>query len=226
MERAGVALESTDYIAAERLAQEALELAQRSRDYSRMARIVMPLEEARRQKRLIAADAGVRGVLTEPPGEGWPGGPGVWIVAPPLVGADARELRRIADEQGVCSLILTREPETRAGEWPIVVIGRTTVRAYVEPPRNKLSKSSPKSAAKKAPTAGAGAEAVPDAAWSLAAAEALGDAAIETVDPAKPASVRVDLLVDLVATLRDHDKLHQALAAACLEAMRDEPAEA
>ncbi len=222
MERAGAALESTDYPAAERLAQEALELAQRSRDYSRMSRIVMPLEEARRQKRLIAADAGVQGVLTEPPGEGWAVAPGVWIVAPPLVGADARELRRIADEQGVCSLILTREPETRAGEWPIVVIGRTTVRAYIEPPRSKRGRSG----AKPEVPADVSPDIIPDAAWSLAAAEALGDAAIETVDPAKPASVRVDLLVDLVATLRDHDKLHQALAAACLEALRDEPSEA
>ncbi|MFN3311207.1 MAG: ABC transporter permease, partial [Thermomonas sp.] len=44
-----------DYFAAERLCLEALELAHKACDYERMARICLPLQEARRQKRDLAA---------------------------------------------------------------------------------------------------------------------------------------------------------------------------
>ena len=60
METASAALASGDYFACEREASKALELAHAASDWDRMARICMPLEEARRQKRLEAADAGVR----------------------------------------------------------------------------------------------------------------------------------------------------------------------
>jgi len=202
MERASAALEATDYFTAEAEAAAALEAAHRAGDDDRMARILMPLEEARRQKRLLAADAGVAGRLCELPGPDWPDRPGCWLVEPPLVGADARELRRQADERRVPAIVICREPATDAGLWPVVVIGLKTVRAYVDPPEGGA----------------------PDTPWFLDAAEALGEAAIDTVDPARSARARVEDLIALVQTLRDHDRLHQALAQTCREAMR-EPAE-
>lgn len=199
MERATESLESASYFPAEALAQQALALAHQHGDYARMARILLPLEEARRQKRLCAVDVGFAGILDEAPGDEWPDRAGCWLVQPPLVGADGRELRHRADERGVPILLLTREPVTQLGAWPIVVIGPVTVRAYVEPPDGE-----------------------PDTAWFLATSEALGEAAIASLDPDRCASRRVDDLFDLLSSVRDHDELHQALADACREALEQE----
>lgn len=198
MERACQALERTDYFECEKLAEEALILAHHIREYDLMARILMPLEEARRQKRLLAADAGVAGTVPEQPGAGFVLTPGCWLVEPPRVGADGRELQHRADEAKTPIILLTREPLTKLGRWPIVVIGVTTIRAYVEPP-------------KKTPTV----------AWFLDAAEALGHAGIEDAQTRAVPETRVNALVEAVLTIRDDDALHQELARACLEAARN-----
>lgn len=57
MEQASVALVERRYFEAERLALQALRKAHAARDYERMARIVLPLQEARRQKRDLAVAA-------------------------------------------------------------------------------------------------------------------------------------------------------------------------
>lgn len=198
MDQAAGALSSTEYFKCERLASEALKLAHRARDFDAMARILMPLEECRRQNRLLAADAGLAGRLSESPSDSFTPGPGCWLVEPPLVGADGRELLRRARDPGVAALLVVREPETQRGAWPIVRLGPVTIRAYVDPPADG-----------------------PDAAWFLDAVESLGEAAIESVNSSAPAERRVNDLCDLLATVPDHDRLHQALADACAQAVRD-----
>ena len=59
MERASALLEATNYLPCEAACVQALELARQDGDYDRIARIMMPLQEARRQRRQIAEDAGV-----------------------------------------------------------------------------------------------------------------------------------------------------------------------
>lgn len=199
MEQAGLALSATRYFECESLAQDALELAFRASDYDRMSRILMPLEEARRQIRMLAADAGVAGRLDQIPGEDFALTQGCWLIEPTLVGADGRELRRRAAEDEVPVIVIVREPKTQLGLWPIVMVGPSTTRAYVKPPKNQ-----------------------PDVEWFLEAGEALGDAAIDAVDPSAPPVNRVTALFEALCTIRDHDKLHQALAAACATALREE----
>jgi hypothetical protein len=65
MEQASQALGRTDYLACERLCEQALALAIDADDFDRVSRIVLPLQEARRQRRQIASEAGVM-VLGEP----------------------------------------------------------------------------------------------------------------------------------------------------------------
>src|SRR5690606_17570305 len=60
MERASRSLAAMDYLTCERLCVEALAAARRAQDWSYYARILLPLQEARRQRRLIAADGWVR----------------------------------------------------------------------------------------------------------------------------------------------------------------------
>jgi hypothetical protein len=197
MERASGALAKSKYFECERLAVEALGLAHAAHDYERMARILLPLQEARRNRRLAAIDVGRVTVLDEMPPEGECVGPGCYLLQPPLVGADGRELRERALAAEIPILVVAREPKTRLGLWPIVMIGPVTVRDRVHPPKHENKA---------------------DLAWFVAATEALGDTAIADVEPDLPAVERVVALLDRLHTVVDHEKLHQALMEACHEA--------
>ncbi len=204
MESASEALAATRYFEADALARQALKLAHEARDYDRMARIILPLQEARRHKRQLAIDTGkVVTIDSYDLVEKYAMGKkkfasGCYLAEPPLVGADGRDLRDKLDELGMPAIVIVREPQTQLGLWPVVMIGPVTVRTKVRPPSKKI-----------------------DIKWLLAASEALGDEAISTVDARQPASVRVDQLMDRLATIVDHEKLFQALADTCREAERE-----
>lgn len=197
MDEASSALAQSRYCEAERLCVEALHGAHEALDYERMARILLPLQEARRLRRQAASDvkkahrlasyADLEALLTGSKVIA----PGCVLLEPPLVGADGRELRERAISEGAAVFVVVREPVTRAGEWPIVAVGPVTVRTRLEPPRKV------------------------DVAWMLRAGEALGDAALARVDPRDNVTNRVERLIELLAAVVDHEKLHEALRAAC-----------
>lgn len=204
MERASQALVGTDYFAAERAAREALELAHANALYERMSRIIMPLQEARRAKRLAAVDTGRLLGIDEKPAEMPAIEQGVYLIEPPFVGADGRDLRERADAEQIPVLVVVREPMTQLGRWPIVMIGPITVRARVPPPEHEHDPGIP---------------------WCIAASEALGDEAIASVDPEAPLVNRVNALMDRLGTCPEHEKLHQALEEACRLAAREQAAQ-
>jgi hypothetical protein len=199
MEKASAALRRNQWFEAERLAQKALEGARAARDFALMARITLPLQEARRQRMQAALDkTGVK-IVDEPFGEQPKLKPGCHLVQPPLVGADARRLRLFALEQEIPAAVLCREPRTKTGLCPIVCIGEVTIRARIAPPKNWDK---------------------PTVSWFAGAMEALGDAAIETLDRSALPVKQVDELLRRLDACPDHEKLHQALAAACEAADR------
>lgn len=206
MEEASAALAKTDYFGCEELAMQALNIAYEVADYERMARIVLPLQEARRQKRLAALDTGTVFRLNEADQESLQEDqaiePGCYLFEPLLVGADGRDLRERANQQRVPVLVVVREPRTRYGQWPIVMIGPQTVRVQVRPP-------------------GHDDEDDVTTEWMQAASEALGDAAIMKIDGTRIASDHVGQLMDLLGTCPEHEKLHQALEHACRSAMKN-----
>ena len=155
--------------------------------------------EARRQRRLAAIDAsgGEVRLQRQISQEIESADPGVHLIVPHGVGADARRLRICALQTEVPALVVCREPDTMRGLVPIVAIGPVTVRAQVEPPADPES---------------------PDLAWVLAAQEALGDAAIDNLDPALSGPDRIEALREALESVPDHERLHQALAAALREA--------
>lgn len=254
MEHASQALVATRYFEAERLAMEAMAAARSVSAFERMARICMPLQEARRQRVSIALDlfgnSGMAPRGEAPPGSpakrrGRRGGaapagdrpvapgvtpsgkardtnpahahlvdfaipddlhrlpaafePGCWLVQPPNVAADARRLRLAALEREVPAVVLCREPLTRSGTCPVVAVGALVIRVYVGLPADCAK---------------------PDLRWFAAAMESLGDAAmadaLREVDPIR----RVDALLVRLDAVPEHEKLHQALAAACDVAAR------
>lgn len=197
MEQASEALAATDYFECERLAVDALSLAFAVSDYGRMARIILPLQEARRNKRLAALDAKKLVLMNELPPEEEAIQPGCYLCEPPLVGADGRELRDRADRNNVPVQVIVREPKTRLGKWPVVMIGPVTIRIRIDPPANENR---------------------PDEQWFVEVSEALGDSAIATVDPEASIDSRIEQLYERLGTLTDHEKLHQALEEVCREA--------
>lgn len=228
MEQASVALVERRYFDAERYAADALARAFTVLDYERMARIVLPLEEARRQKRLAAAETLHVAVVTDQLPEGRALKAGCYLIGPPRVGIDGRSLREAADRKKVPVLVIVREPTSRDGMWPVVALGPVTIRTKVPPPvptENGVGK--PEATSPKKKRRGASAAAAeqtpgmirPTPEWFLRTSELLGDAGIASIDPASPADFRVEALFRRVEAHPDHEKLHQALGQACREAM-------
>lgn len=245
MEQASASLVERRYFETERLCLDALARAHHIRDYDRLARILMPLQEARRHKRDLAADAKAVFVISDelPSGKGLV--PGCYLIAPPRVGVDGRALREALDKKHVPAIVLTREPTSRDGLWPIVAVGPATIRAKVTPP---LPPSSPHSAASQSTAAGSGKKkvqsrsakkpsgaaagenkptvdvdgpALPTPQWFLTASEALGDAAIVLAMTRPSAAARVDALMEYLGAHPDHEKLHQRLEEAARQASRE-----
>lgn len=231
MERASIGLEETRYFDTESLSTTALGRAHRAGDYERMARIVLPLQEARRQKRQLAIDAAYLGPSApgisvidsrrQIPGPAdLPAVGGCFLFQPPLIAADARDFHDAANAAKVPGIVLTREPLTREGLWPIVSVSAShSVRTKVAPPtpqqRDEASKT------KDGFTTATARQITRQ--WLEAALEALGDAAIAKIrafeskgDP--PAWLVEDYLEQLDA-FPDHEKLHQELARVCRLAM-------
>lgn len=221
MERASRALVRRRYFETEQLCVDALRSAQAADDYERMARVLLPLEEARRQKRDLAYDADHVEIVNDILPEGHSLTAGCYLVTPPRVGADGRALRELADRMGVPTIIVVREPTTRDGRWPIVALGPITLRTKVTPPTGKkgAGKGSVKRAATSKPPYGKverpAEHVAPSPTWFLNANEQLGDAAIAAVDPTLDPLGRADALFKRLEAHPDHEKLHQALADAC-----------
>lgn len=200
MEQASEALSRTAYIDAELLADRALHLAHRARAYDLMARICLPLQEARRQRFMQAVDAsgGKVRMVDQPFDDRSPEEPGLYLVQPMLVAADARRLRTQALERRIPAVVLCREPLTSVGLQPVVAIGDLVVRTKVRPPKSVKQ---------------------PSVTWFMEALEQLGDAAIEEIDAALTPVRRVEALLERLDAVVDHEKLHQRLADACRDAV-------
>lgn len=193
------AMKRHDAFEAERLAARAIREAHAKRDYAALAKALPTLREARlsvrdealRAKKIYRTDTITDETAPEP---------GLWLIEPPAVGADGRNLRDRSRAQRVPLVVLVREPETRSGHWPVVMVGPATVRARVQPLQGK-----------------------PTPTWIMGAIEALGAAAVDSVDASAP-ETRVNQLVDRLEALPECDAVYDALAQACAvaaEAQRD-----
>jgi hypothetical protein len=198
MAKAAAALSRSAWFEAERLALKALTMAREessAKGFDAMARIALPLQEARRQRVQQAIDIGVVSIWEGPVTEDVKVAPGCWLIEPPLVGADARRLRIAALQSETPAILLCREPKTQMGLWPMVAIGGgASVRARIRPPRDPQQ---------------------PDMAWFVGAMEALGDEALESIDPAMEPVRRLDALLHRLDIVPEHEKLHQAIVDAC-----------
>lgn len=201
MEEASKALQNTAYFDAETLCLKAMARAKAAGDFDAMSRIAMPLQEARRQRRHEAIDAGRVTVLRDLSLRDGATLAGCYLLEPPLVGVEARGVRDLLTRRKVPALVLCREPVTAKGLWPVVGVGTgqfhpVVARVQVQPPP----------------------EGNPSPAWMLAAQEALGDAAMAKVNHEWPADHRVDDVWEYLEAVPDHEKLIQMFAETCRQA--------
>jgi hypothetical protein len=188
---------------AERMAEKALAMAKQEQDFLRMASIIDPLWEARRERFRQAIEHRTPAgrtitVISQAFSEEMKIKPGCYLVQPPQVGAEARRLRLAAIQQEIPVAVLCREPKTRAGLVPVVAISPgSTLRVRIQGPADL--------------------ERV-DLEWFLDALEALGDWAVESIDPEMLPSRAVDALLDYLDALPEHENLHRALQVACRKA--------
>ncbi|MFG0328540.1 MAG: hypothetical protein ACF8PN_01465 [Phycisphaerales bacterium] len=201
MDLASEALVGGRYFECERLANQALHQAWDAGDYDSMARITMPLQEARRQRRLNAIDAGHIVLYDEdnpPPGAEAEYKPGVYIVTPPFVAADARVIAETSFESDAPTFSFACEPRTQLGLTPVVVVGPIVLRARIKPARQ------------------------PDSAWCLGVIDALTEVALDTLDPTRPLPRQVDEVMDRLDALPESELLHQKLVEIAHAALHEE----
>lgn len=199
LDAAEKAMKSSSWFLAEREALAALDAAITAGIHDLAADATLPLQEARRQRTILAIDAshGAPNILDEVEQELETVEEGVHLLVPHAVAADARRMRVAAQQTQVPMLAVCREPDTQMGEVPIVAIGEVTVRAYVAAPQDPEN---------------------PGLDWVLAAHEALGDAAIARVDPGLGGAQKIEALRNALESVPEHERLHQALAKALREA--------
>ncbi|MDP6601081.1 MAG: hypothetical protein QGH76_02150, partial [Phycisphaerales bacterium] len=118
-------------------------------------------------------------------------------------GADARRLRLLAFAAEVPAVVLCREPSTQLGLIPVVAIGPLgAVRTRVKPPKDPSR---------------------PTATWFRDALRSLGEVAVEKLNPAHPASRRLEPMLGLLDTLPEDEGLHRLAIDLCGEAANEIP---
>ena len=196
IESAKKAFDSKLWFEAERSALKIVEDARGVFDFDSMAAALPILRDARmaRFEEAFEIAQGTIQKLEEPIDEDFKVTPGCWLIQPPFVGSDARTIRALAIEHELPVAALCKEPLTQLGLQPVVSIGRITIRTKVEPSSNPSD---------------------PDVDWVKYALDELGEAAIESVDTGIDIVKQVDALLDRIATIPEHARLHDALEETC-----------
>lgn len=218
MERASRALAQTQYLACERLCLEALRQAREKQDWATYARILMPLQESRRQRRMIAAEGFIRlgaSHLEGPDGSWSVGfGAGCILVTRPFSRQHAAGLLGALSEQHKHVEVLFADSEIDDERWRIASFaGPAVVVDCPAPPPDWTNRwLSPDEVS-------AAGEPGPDD-WFIDAGEALGDAALEQVEAPQGSVERVEQLESMLQAAGDHEILHQRLGDAARALLR------
>ena len=230
MARASRELVDMDYLACEAHCLEALGLARAEGDFTAVRRALRPLQEARRARRMLAADAAVY----VGPDPGAPEGPGAGGTRPEkvvasgagcvcLTGDPAAATARLARARagGLHAEVLVGEPLPGAsGRWAVAAPpapggppDRGLFPAKVPaPPAAMIGRALHPD--ETLPSGSSGGSGGSPRHWFVAAGEAVGDSALAWAEGVAPAGTveRLAALELAVGAVADHELLHQALA--------------
>jgi hypothetical protein len=217
MQSASVALVGREYLACEDLCLRALAGARQHRAWADYGRVLLPLQEARRHRRMIAAEgsvrlgtAGVSGVSGDLLSCLAPYPAACIVVTHPHGAADARALAAEARRSRRFVEVLFADNPVTAPRWRLRgLAGPEVACAVPAPPAAWLDRWFERSAPAPAPPA-AGLPPTP-ADWFLDAGEALGDQALRQAAAATGAVARLEALAQCLEVVTDHELIHQHL---------------
>ena len=205
MEDASRKLVEMDYLASEARCLEGLRIARENENWTGYGRVLLPLQECRRQRRMIAADAAVQ--LGTP--DGMTGSllalsAGCIAVTHPLSAEDAGRLAKEAAKHRRHIEVLWCACDVDDEVWTIRTFDGSQIECKMPGPaedfRGELLEAA--SAGHRLQTAGH---------WFIAASEALGDAALSAVEAPEGSLDRLEQLELMVQAVGDHEILHQQL---------------
>lgn len=219
MDRASEALARMDYLACEQDCLSALAVAREAHDWANYARILLPLQESRRQRRMIAAEGAFRFGTAEAVDDAPAlllGHDAVSIVITlpndaelaRQAGAFARRNRRYVE-------VLFADCAVDAPTWTLrSVAGPAVSCSMPAPPTDWLDvwidcTGRRFESTDESPMPVKGARQPAD--WFLEACERLGDAALATVPDGGDATQRIAALEQCLDVVTDHEILHQRL---------------
>lgn len=213
MEQASVALAKMEYLTCESLCLTALSRARGSGNWGYYARILLPLQEARRQRRMIAAEGVIRlgtATLTGQPAD-WlrDARAGCVVVTHPHKADTAHALNEAARKQRLYVEVLYAGNAIDAPKWVLRSFrGPSVVCEVAAPPREWLDR-----------WLAPGGNGVPrgdrtPADWFIDATEAMGDAALGQLPSTLSPSERLAALEACLDVVTDHEIIHQRLGAA------------
>ena len=198
VDRALEAIRESAWFIAETHFIKALAASRGREDWEGMIEIIEGLRQCRREIRRKALVRGTVRICEEAVTETMELSPGRYLIQPPLVGADARRLIQLGRDRRIPIAVVCREPRSQAGLIPIVAIAPgTTIRIQIDPPAK---------------------ESRPSTSWFKSALQALGEAALEKIDPTRTVDRRIDALLGCMDALPDSDVVYLQLAEACTEA--------
>ena len=215
MEDASLALAKMDYLACEATCLKALAMAREQGDWAYYGRILLPLQECRRQRRMIAAEGVVRLGTADLDGspESWLSEipEGCIVLTHPHNVNDARWLQQAARDRRQHVEVLFADNPADATRWKLTTFTGPSIVIEVEATpaswRNQwLAKDGATPQGAKNP-----------ADWFIDATEKLGDALLARVTTENTLQ-RITELEHCLTAMSDHEILHQRLADAARDA--------
>lgn len=215
MEQASDALAKMDYLECEVLCLRALARARQEESWPEYGRILMPLQECRRQRRMIAAEGVIRlgtGSLTfDAPGWLARMEAGCIVVTHPHRAAQAAELLGAARQRRMYIEVMYADNEATAKVWRLRPVTAGDVVCEVAAPAAAwIDQWVDATEPAEEPPPPLPRSSVSPADWFLDAAERLGDAVLGTATATDPRQ-RVAELEARLDAVPDHEILHQRL---------------
>lgn len=223
MEQASQALVHMDYLACEKDCLTALAQTKQAGDWLLYARILLPLQECRRQRRMTAADGWVMlgcksaelalNTIREL-------GPGCLVLTHPITPEQAQDLALELYKRKLYLELLYADQTSDAASvnphWTLRAIEGPLVTATVNAPPagwlNRVLAENEPWPQLESTTAPAKGIALRPSDWFIAATEKLGDAALASVTAPLGTIERVNQLEACLRVVIDHEILHQRLA--------------
>lgn len=220
MEDAGVALAQMDYLTCEKLCLQALAAARKQKNWALYGRILMPLQETRRQRRMIAAEGTIRLGTTSLDGspEQWleQCESGAIIVTHPHSVEHAAKLANLAQERRQYVEVLFADNDAGSPQWNLCSFnGPNTICIIDAPPSVWIdawlsSENVPSTPTPAEPSALA--TGINPGTWFIDATEQLGDAALLNVADRSADENLIQALEESLLVVADHELLHQKLS--------------